>query len=213
MPWFRRRHIDDIDALRHRVDELTHTLDETRNESRGESRNEARVDIGDLPPPAPASSVDELVAQLRLVAEATTTTSVNTARLLDERIAVLAAQVAEVDSRERDTSTRVAARLDELASHLDHQLRELTDELDAQRSHHTDAMAALASVNTSALSDATDAHQLNVNTLDELRANQTRIANELARHRIAVTADLATLVDSLGSRPTPARAPASGATP
>jgi small-conductance mechanosensitive channel len=129
-------------------------------------------------PPLPPPSVDALTAPLR--------------QALDE----LSARFDAAEQERVADRDRVDTRLTELSTTLTDQLHELSGGLQTQEERLAAFRAELEALAAEPPGDgATD--------LDELRAGQARIANEVARHEIAFHQELAALADRLGrQRPT-----------
>jgi Skp family chaperone for outer membrane proteins len=92
-------------------------------------------------------------------------------------------------------------RLEELTAQFSNQLLEMSHELDDGHQRVASQLAAqeqrleeLAAAATTV--EGTDDSRTKL--IEELRANQVRIANELARHQIAFRQDLADLADLVG---------------
>jgi hypothetical protein len=132
-------------------------------------------------PPLPPPSVDGLTAPLR--------------QALDE----LSARFDAAEQERVADRGRVDTRLTELSTTLTDQLHELSGGLQTQEERLAAFRAELETLAAEPSGDgATDPD------LDELRAGQARIANEVARHEIAFHQELAALADRLG-RQRPAR--------
>jgi hypothetical protein len=128
----------------------------------------------DFAPPAPGTSLSDVHDQVKSLIE----------------------QVDGLDRRQLQDHERLSLRLEELTTQFTNQLLEIGGELDATHQRLTSQLAAqdqrfeelssMASTNGNGSPDA---------LIEELRTNQVRIANDLARHEIAVRQDLATLAD------------------
>jgi chromosome segregation ATPase len=129
-------------------------------------------------PPLPPPSIDALTAPVR--------------QALDE----LSARFDAAEQERVADRDRVDTRLTELSTTLTDQLHELSGGLQTQEERLAAFRAELEALAAEPAADgATD--------LDELRAGQARIANEVARHEIAFHQELANLADRLGrQRPT-----------
>ena len=105
------------------------------------------------------------------------------------------------------SNERLQLRVAELASTLTNQLSELGGELDAiersmvRRLQELEAHVAASQKHGAAVSSATNGDRPPDEVLDELRANQVRIANELARFSIAVREEMAALMPRVGQKP------------
>jgi hypothetical protein len=116
----------------------------------------------------------------------------------------LAQRVERVDTAEAEHHEQIRLRLDEVTTLLTNQLSELTGEFEqtqselyhrlAEQHAHVEELAATAMRAAAATPDPLDDILLG-NQLAELRENQVRIANDLARHEIALRADLASLAN------------------
>jgi hypothetical protein len=184
MPLFRRRSESDsqvaeltsqLAALRARLDAIEQAasrLPPPRPAAVAPATAPASAASPAAPPPLPPPSVDGLTAPLR--------------QALDELSARFdAAEQERVADRER-----VDTRLTELSTTLTDQLHELSGGLQTQEERLAAFRAELEALAAEPADGATD--------LDELRASQTRIANEVARHEIAFHQELAALADRLG---------------
>ncbi|HWC69510.1 MAG TPA: hypothetical protein VG478_15690 [Acidimicrobiales bacterium] len=197
---FLRRSSAELDELRRSVDELqTKLADERAAREKLADRVEQRLGTPKLPPPIPGSSLIETLAQLRGLAD----------------------RVEQVDATAAEHHEQVRRRLDEVTTLLTNQLSELTGELEqaqselyhrlAEQHAHVEELAATALRTAAATPDPFDDILLG-NQLAELRENQVRIANDLARHEIALRADLASLASLVqGARRSPQLAPGDAA--
>jgi hypothetical protein len=133
-------------------------------------------------PPLPPPSVDAVTAPLR--------------QAVDDLSARLdAAEHERVADRDR-----VDSRLTELSTTLTDQLHELSGGLQTQEERLAAFRAELEAL---ASEPADEPAAEGATDLEELRAGQARIANEVARHEIAFHQELAALADRLGrQRPT-----------
>ena len=194
MPLFRRRsepdpHVaeltSELAALRARLDAMEQAA------SRLPAPRPATLPQPTSPAPAPAPatapatlpppSVDALTAPLR--------------QALDE----LSARLDTAEQERVAERDRVDTRLTELSTTITDQLHELSGGLQTQEERLAAFRAeleAIAAEPATASDGATD--------LDDLRAGQARIANEVARHEIAFQQELAALADRL-SRQRPGR--------
>jgi hypothetical protein len=108
----------------------------------------------------------------------------------------LAKRVDGVDRRQLEDHERLRLRLEELTAQFTNQLTEMGHELDAAHRQLSSELAAQAQrfdALGSAAGNGDGARPSAV--LDELRTNQVKIANDLARHEIALRQDLAALAD------------------
>jgi hypothetical protein len=126
------------------------------------------------------------------------------ARLL-ERLEV--AEQRQNGDEGRSDHDQLAARVEELSGALDNQLREVSGEVEAVRKHVDQRLAAADSLTAGRI--AAFKHELEQlatdnGRVDELVTNQMRIANELARHEIAMHEELAAVADRL-TRQRPSR--------
>jgi hypothetical protein len=115
---------------------------------------------------------------------------------LSDMINALAGRVDGLDERQRTDHGLVSLRLEELTAQFSNQLTELSHELEAGHKQMTSQLAAQDQrleelVQRSAADDGPGQDAL----VEELRSNQIRIANDLARHEIAFRQDLAVLAE------------------
>ena len=115
---------------------------------------------------------------------------------LTEMIHSLAGRVDGLDERQRTDHELVSLRLEELTAQFSNQLTELGNELEAGHKQMTSQFAAQEQrleelAQRSASEDGAGQDAL----VEELRSNQIRIANDLARHEIAFRRDLAALAE------------------
>ena len=136
-------------------------------------------------PPLPPPSVDSLTAPLR--------------QALDQ----LSARFDAAEQERVADRDRVDTRLTELSTTLTDQLHELSGGLQTQEERLAAFRAELEALAAEPSEPAEPAGD-GAADLDELRAGQARIANEVARHEIAFHQELAALADRLG-RQRPAR--------
>jgi predicted nuclease with TOPRIM domain len=176
-----RRSSDELSELRSQLDDLRAQLTEERIARAAlADQFERRLGVPKLPPPVPRTSLSEALADLQALSQ----------------------RVEGLDGRTAAIHTEVRLRLDEVATQLTNQLSELTGELErtqadlyhqlAEQGAHVEEMAATA-LQVAAATPGTADDEALAEHLAELRANQIRIANDLARHEIALRADLATL--------------------
>jgi hypothetical protein len=110
----------------------------------------------------------------------------------------LSERVDGLDHRQIQDHERLSLRLEELTTQFSNQLLEIGGELDSAHQHLTSQLTAqeqrfeaLAAAHAAGNGDGAPAPEL----IEELRSNQIRIANDLARHEIAVRQDLAALAE------------------
>jgi hypothetical protein len=190
---FLRRSSEELAELRRSLDELRAQLDaEQAARARLAEQVDQRLGKRTLPPPTPGSSLTEALSDLRDLAQ----------------------RVDRMDTTAAERYEHVRMRLDEVTAQLTNQLSELTGEFEqtqselyhrlAEQHAHVEELATTALRAAAATPDPTDDVVLE-RQLSELRANQVRIANDLARHEIALRADLASLATLVqGARRAPA---------
>ena len=102
-----------------------------------------------------------------------------------------------LDARQLGDHERLSLRLDELTVLFSNQLLEMSHELDDGHRHVTSRLAAQEQrlEELAATAHGRDESGTSAALVEELRANQVRIANDLARHEIAVRQDLAALAE------------------
>ena len=115
---------------------------------------------------------------------------------LSEVVQALASRVDGLDERQRGDHERVSLRLEELTAQFSNQLTELGNELESGHKQMASQLAAQEQrleelAKRSAAEDGAGQDAL----VEELRSNQIRIANDLARHEIAFRRDLASLAE------------------
>jgi hypothetical protein len=115
---------------------------------------------------------------------------------LSEVVQALASRVDGLDERQRGDHERVSLRLEELTAQFSNQLTEIGNELEAGHKQMASQLAAQEQrleelAKRSAAEDGAGQDAL----VEELRSNQIRIANDLARHEIAFRQDLASLAE------------------
>jgi DNA repair exonuclease SbcCD ATPase subunit len=115
---------------------------------------------------------------------------------ISEIVQTLASRVDGLDERQRGHHERVSLRLEELTAQFSNQLTELGNELEAGHKQMASQLAAQEQrleelAQRSASGDGAGQDAL----VEELRSNQIRIANDLARHEIAFRQDLASLAE------------------
>jgi hypothetical protein len=108
----------------------------------------------------------------------------------------LADRVDGLDARQLQDHERLSLRLEELTTQFSNQLVEMGHELDGGHQQVASQLAAqeqrLEELATAAAGGGRNGEAALV---EELRANQVRIANDLARHEIAFRQDLAALAE------------------
>src|SRR5262245_1354362 len=174
---FRRRTSESIAELQRELAELRAQVPngETSPVEPGEPAElTAPTDDAPLPPPPPGTSLTDVHDLVRGLSD----------------------RVDGLDARQVADHERLSLRLEELTTQFTNQLLEIGGELDAThqrissqlaaQDQRFDELRAVASTNGTG-----SPHAL----VEELRANQVRIANDLARHEIAVRQDLAVLAD------------------
>ena len=109
----------------------------------------------------------------------------------------LGQRVDELDARQLGDHERLSLRLDELTVLFSNQLLEMSHELDDGHQHVASQLAAQEQrlEELAATAHGRDGAGTSAALVEELRANQVRIANDLARHEIAVRQDLAALAE------------------
>jgi hypothetical protein len=179
---FRRRTTDTIAGLQRELDSL-----KTQLASASEATAAALP-----PPPLPATDSD-----LPPPSMGTSLTDVH------DLVKELAARVDGLDTRQLQDHERLSLRLEELTAQLTNQLLEISNELDAGQQQVTSQMAAqeqrIEELAAKAATNGAGADEAgngaSAALVEELRTNQVRIANDLARHEIAVRHDLAALAE------------------
>ena len=115
---------------------------------------------------------------------------------LSEIIQTLAGRVDGLDERQRGDHELVSLRLEELTAQFSNQLTEIGNELEAGHKQTASQLAAQEQrLEELAQRAATGDGQGQDALVEELRSNQIRIANDLARHEIAFRQDLAALAE------------------
>jgi hypothetical protein len=136
-----------------------------------------------LAPPAPGTSLTEVQDLLRGLAE----------------------RVDGLDARQLRDHERLSLRLEELTTQFSNQLVEMGHELDGGHQQVASQLAAqeqrLEELAAAAAAGSTNGQ---AHLVEELRANQVRIANDLARHEIAFRQDLAALAELVNRTRRPA---------
>ncbi len=176
---FRRRTSDTIADLQRQVEALRVTV--------------ANGDRPSTLPPPPAPGAP---AELAPPQPGTSLAEVH------ELVRTLSERVDGLDARQISDHERLSLRLEELTTQFSNQLLEMGNELDdghqrvasqlAAQEQRLEELAANAAM-TNGLVDSPNDRSADL--VEELRANQVRIANDLARHEIAVRQDLAALAE------------------
>ena len=224
MGLFKRRDPHVVEVLAQQVATLKARLDEVAIEK--ETLSNRLTDLEHRPEPKPSMSPDELMQRFRFLEQTIAAKASEVRELAETQHSEMTDRVGVVESRHVADFDRVNARVAEIGDHLTGQLREVDNELDAHRqsvnadllARHqslatdlaakhaelTDQLAALEARHGERI-DAIDAATVGgrPETLDELRNNQARIANELARHQVAIRTEMAALVERLGPRARP----------
>jgi exonuclease VII large subunit len=109
----------------------------------------------------------------------------------------LSQRVEGLDQRQLRDHERLSLRLEELTTQFTNQLVELDHELDSAHQSLTSRLTAqdqrFDALTTARANDHDDESATAL--VEELRTNQVRIANDLARHEIAIRQDLANLAE------------------
>jgi hypothetical protein len=143
------------------------------------------------PPPVPTASADALAPPLPQTSLAD----------IHDLVKSLGDRVDGLDARQLGDHERLSLRLEEVTTQFSNQLVEMSRELDDGHQQVARQLAAqeqrLEELGASATkadgSDGEDDGRAKL--VEELRANQVRIANDLARHEIAVRQDLAAMAE------------------
>jgi hypothetical protein len=181
MSLFRRHDERDkrLEAVAEQLTDLDRRLADAQTENNSLQLRLAAIEHRPLPAPAPQPDVNDLATRVRT--------------LLGEPPPPIDPR--RVDELEASTE-RLQLRVAELASVVTNQLGELGGELDAIEHAVTRRLKELeARAEQPSVVDAPHSNgALREDVLDELRGNQVRIANELARFSIAVREEMAALV-------------------
>ena len=171
---FRRRTTETIADLQRQLASLTATVAEqsTAVEAAAPPLN---VPDPTLAPPSPGTSLTEVQDLVRSLAE----------------------RVDGLDARQLQDHERLSLRLEELTAQFGNQLVEMGPELDGGHQQVASQLAAQEQrlEELAAVAAAGGGHNGEAALVEELRANQVRIANDLARHEIAFRQDLAALAE------------------
>ena len=168
---FRRRTTETITDLQRQLASLTATVAE---QSSAAEPPPAFPDPT-LAPPSPGTSLTEVQELVRSLAE----------------------RVDGLDARQLQDHERLSLRLEELTTQFSNQLVEMGHELDGGHQQVASQLAAQEQrlEELATVAAAGGGHNGEAALVEELRANQVRIANDLARHEIAFRQDLAALAE------------------
>ena len=171
---FRRRTTETIADLQRQLASLTSTVSEQSSAAAAVEPPPAYPDPT-LAPPSPGTSLTEVQDLVRSLAE----------------------RVDGLDARQLQDHERLSLRLEELTAQFSNQLVEMGHELDGGHQQVASQLAAQEQrlEELAAVAAAGGGHNGEAALVEELRANQVRIANDLARHEIAFRQDLATLAE------------------
>ena len=171
---FRRRTTETIADLQRQVASLTATVAEQSAPPEPAVPALPAPDAA-LAPPAPGTSLTEVQDLVRSLAE----------------------RVDGLDARQVQDHERLSLRLEELTTQFSNQLVEMGHELDGGHQQVASQLAAQQQRLEELAAAAAAAGRQNGEAalVEELRANQVRIANDLARHEIAFRQDLAALAE------------------
>jgi hypothetical protein len=170
---FRRRTTETIADLQRQLVSLTATVAESAAVAAAEPAS-AQPDPA-LAPPAPGTSLTEVQDLVRSLAD----------------------RVDGLDTRQLQDHERLSLRLEELTAQFSNQLVEIGHELDGGHQQVASQLAAQEQrlEELAAVAAAGEGQNGEAALVEELRANQVRIANDLARHEIAFRQDLAALAE------------------
>ena len=171
---FRRRTTETIADLQRQLASLRATVGEQSSPASAVEPPPAFADRA-LAPPSPGTSLTEVQDLVRSLAE----------------------RVDGLDARQLQDHERLSLRLEELTAQFSNQLVEMGHELDGGHQHVASQLAAQEQrlEELAAVAAAGGGHNGEAALVEELRANQVRIANDLARHEIAFRQDLAALAE------------------
>ena len=171
---FRRRTTETIADLQRQLASLTATVAEQSNAVATAGRRPPLPDPG-LAPPSPGTSLTDVQDLVRSLAE----------------------RVDGLDARQLQDHERLSLRLEELTAQFSNQLVEMGHELDGGHQQVASQLAAQEQrlEELAAVAAAGGGRNGEAALVEELRANQVRIANDLARHEIAFRQDLAALAE------------------
>jgi hypothetical protein len=178
---FFRRHDERVTAALEQLGELDRRLAAATEENERLHERLASLEHRPLPAPTPPPDTADLAARVR-------------ALLGDPPPAIDPQRLSELEAAQ----DRIEHRLGEVTSVVSNQLSELGGELDALEHGVARQLADLdarlsAIAEASVVSSSASGNGHGSHDLDELRANQVRIANELARFSIAVREEMAAL--------------------
>jgi len=169
---FRRRTTETIANLERQLAALTATVDE--HSSTVAADQPPAIADPTLAPPSPGTSLTEV----------------------HELVRSLADRVDGLDARQLQDHERLSLRLEELTTQFSNQLVEMGHELDGGHQQVASQLAAQEQrLEELAAAAAGGGRNGEAALVEELRANQVRIANDLARHEIAFRQDLAALAE------------------
>jgi DNA repair exonuclease SbcCD ATPase subunit len=171
---FRRRTTETIADLQSQLASLTATVSEQASAAAAPEPPPAFPDPT-LAPPPPGTSLTEVQDLVRSLAE----------------------RVDGLDARQLQDHERLSLRLEELTTQFSNQLVEMGHELDGGHQQVASQLAAQEQrlEELATVAAAGGGHNGEAALVEELRANQVRIANDLARHEIAFRQDLAALAE------------------
>ena len=172
---FRRRTTETIADLQRQLASLTATVGEQSSRRLAPSSRRPPFPTPALAPPSPGTSLTEVQDLVRSLAE----------------------RVDGLDARQLQDHERLSLRLEELTAQFSNQLVEMGHELDGGHQQVASQLAAQEQrlEELAAVAAAGGGHNGEAALVEELRANQVRIANDLARHEIAFRQDLAALAE------------------
>jgi DNA repair exonuclease SbcCD ATPase subunit len=175
---FRRRTTETIADLQRQVATLSATVTEQSQAAAAAAATADAPAEPPLAPPSPGTSLTEVQDMVRRLAD----------------------RVDGLDARQLQDHERLSLRLEELTTQFSNQLVEMGHELDGGHQQVASQLAAqeqrleeLAAA--TANGSSADGQNGTAELVEELRANQVRIANDLARHEIAFRQDLAALAE------------------
>jgi len=176
---FRRRTTETIADLQRQVATLSASVTEQSTAAAAAATAAAEAPSEPpLAPPSPGTSLTEVQDMVRSLGD----------------------RVDGLDARQLQDHERLSLRLEELTTQFGNQLVEMGHELDGGHQQVASQLAAqeqrleeLAAATTNGSS--ADGQNGTAELVEELRANQVRIANDLARHEIAFRQDLAALAE------------------
>ena len=165
---FRRHTRETIADLQRQVASLTTTIADRQ-------AGPAYAEGGTMAPPSPGTSLADIQDLVRTLTD----------------------RVDGLDARQVQDHERLGLRLEELTAQFSNQLVEMGHELDGGHQHVASQLAAQEQRLDELVAAMATSRNGNgqVALVEELRANQVRIANDLARHEIAFRQDLAALAE------------------